>query len=246
MKNRQMLLAALTSCLVLPLYNSPSEADIVADVVPAVLTAGSRVSPVPNGPSFNGVGFSSPLAPVGFGFDFSASGGPKGTLTEYIYQFSTTDAAHPYGSGYVFDFIISLTGGDIQRFGVAGYAGYQTSVAQCAFSACINITSSSPVKAIGAGRSSDGNTIGFAFDGLVAGTQSGDLKIFTNANNYIDPPAFFLNANGDSFALDILGPTPAVPEPSTWAMMILGFAGVGFIAYRRRNQEHCSSLDPIA
>ncbi|MCK1636032.1 PEP-CTERM sorting domain-containing protein [Bradyrhizobium sp. 157] len=30
--------------------------------------------------------------------------------------------------------------------------------------------------------------------------------------------------------------TPAVPEPSTWAMMILGFAGVGFMAYRRRNR----------
>jgi hypothetical protein len=28
--------------------------------------------------------------------------------------------------------------------------------------------------------------------------------------------------------------TPAVPEPSTWAMMILGFAGVGFMAYRRK------------
>ena len=28
---------------------------------------------------------------------------------------------------------------------------------------------------------------------------------------------------------------PGVPEPSTWAMMILGFAGVGFMAYRRRN-----------
>jgi hypothetical protein len=27
----------------------------------------------------------------------------------------------------------------------------------------------------------------------------------------------------------------AVPEPSTWAMMILGFFGVGFMAYRRRN-----------
>ena len=25
-----------------------------------------------------------------------------------------------------------------------------------------------------------------------------------------------------------------VPEPSTWAMMILGFAGVGFMAYRRK------------
>jgi len=27
-----------------------------------------------------------------------------------------------------------------------------------------------------------------------------------------------------------------VPEPSTWAMMILGFCGVGFMAYRRRSQ----------
>lgn len=26
----------------------------------------------------------------------------------------------------------------------------------------------------------------------------------------------------------------AVPEPSTWAMMLLGFAGIGFMAYRRR------------
>jgi PEP-CTERM motif len=26
----------------------------------------------------------------------------------------------------------------------------------------------------------------------------------------------------------------AVPEPSTWAMMILGFMGVGFMAYRRK------------
>jgi membrane-associated protease RseP (regulator of RpoE activity) len=27
----------------------------------------------------------------------------------------------------------------------------------------------------------------------------------------------------------------AVPEPSTWGMMILGFAGLGFMAYRRRS-----------
>jgi hypothetical protein len=29
----------------------------------------------------------------------------------------------------------------------------------------------------------------------------------------------------------------AVPEPSTWAMMILGFAGVGFMAYRRSRKD---------
>jgi PEP-CTERM motif-containing protein len=27
-----------------------------------------------------------------------------------------------------------------------------------------------------------------------------------------------------------------VPEPSTWAMMLLGFAGVGFMAYRRKSK----------
>jgi len=29
-------------------------------------------------------------------------------------------------------------------------------------------------------------------------------------------------------------PVAAVPEPSTWAMMIFGFCGIGFLAYRRK------------
>jgi hypothetical protein len=35
-----------------------------------------------------------------------------------------------------------------------------------------------------------------------------------------------------------LGPnlTTGVPEPSTWAMILLGFAGVGFMAYRRKSK----------
>jgi hypothetical protein len=49
---------------------------------------------------------------------------------------------------------------------------------------------------------------------------------------------------GNAFALSwamtcgndvIQGQVSGVPEPSTWAMMILGFAGVGFMAYRRNN-----------
>ena len=32
----------------------------------------------------------------------------------------------------------------------------------------------------------------------------------------------------------------AVPEPSTWAMFILGFAGVGFLAYRHKQQDALS------
>lgn len=40
--------------------------------------------------------------------------------------------------------------------------------------------------------------------------------------------------NGGIFLDDIAINIAAVPEPSTWAMMLLGFAGVGAMAYRRR------------
>jgi outer membrane protein assembly factor BamB len=44
------------------------------------------------------------------------------------------------------------------------------------------------------------------------------------------------------YALDavVIG-TPAVPEPATWAMMLLGFAGIGYMTYRRRNQNALST-----
>ena len=37
--------------------------------------------------------------------------------------------------------------------------------------------------------------------------------------------------------LSVAGEEPiasAVPEPSTWAMLLIGFAGIGFAAYRKR------------
>ncbi len=45
------------------------------------------------------------------------------------------------------------------------------------------------------------------------------------------------NDGPDSFVA-VLGATATVPEPSTWAMLILGFAGIGFMAYRRKSQGH--------
>ena len=54
------------------------------------------------------------------------------------------------------------------------------------------------------------------------------------------------NSGGNLFSTDIIGnngntgvvaanAVPAVPEPSTWAMVIFGFLGVGFLKYRRQN-----------
>jgi hypothetical protein len=42
------------------------------------------------------------------------------------------------------------------------------------------------------------------------------------------------NPGGFGVGIFTLTPVAAVPEPSTWAMMILGFAGVAFMAYRRK------------
>ena len=76
---------------------------------------------------------------------------------------------------------------------------------------------------------------------------------------YIDFNPQEFNFAGGSFKLDIhdvlltttlfnrtdtdpltgtLTMTAAVPEPSTWAMMILGFVGVGFLAHRRRRTHN--------
>jgi len=41
---------------------------------------------------------------------------------------------------------------------------------------------------------------------------------------------------GDGVFTGTMTAITAVPEPSTWAMMILGFAGVGFVAYRRKSK----------
>ena len=46
----------------------------------------------------------------------------------------------------------------------------------------------------------------------------------------------FTQQGGNNFRGSILDNVliSAVPEPSTWAMMLLGFAGIGFMAYRRK------------
>ena len=54
--------------------------------------------------------------------------------------------------------------------------------------------------------------------------------------------AYYTTTTGNvSFSEPILffegTPIAAVPEPSTWAMMILGFAGLGFMTYRRRKVD---------
>ncbi len=83
---------------------------------------------------------------------------------------------------------------------------------------------------LGAFVDGSGKIIGSPFfigDGpLLASAPAGtvDLSLGLNDTEYSD--------NLGSLKVSV----SAVPEPSTWAMMILGFAGLGFLAYRRNNQ----------
>jgi hypothetical protein len=73
----------------------------------------------------------------------------------------------------------------------------------------------------------------------------GQSQTLTPTGGYTLETLTFTNASGQVSFTD-LGPADqqgalidnvvvtGVPEPSTWAMMILGFTGVGFMAYRRK------------
>jgi hypothetical protein len=45
--------------------------------------------------------------------------------------------------------------------------------------------------------------------------------------------------HADTFTIEVGGESP-VPEPSTWAMMLIGFAGLGYAAVRRRDALRAS------
>jgi len=80
-------------------------------------------------------------------------------------------------------------------------------------------------------------TFNVADDGINPLSLSSFLAGVPNGNGSVNDPSFFtadiVGKSGNTGAVGS-GITTAVPEPSTWAMLILGFAGVGFMAYRRK------------
>jgi hypothetical protein len=152
-----------------------------------------------------------------------------------IFDFSYTDSTNTtYGSGQFFTnstsspyLITNVTGSE--TFGgvteaitgivpVNGYAANDNSLLFPANPSYVTLsgisfTTAADVYNVGYVTTAGG----YPFDGYVVIQQSTDA-----AGTY--PPG--------------VGPltvtVSAVPEPSTWAMMILGFFGVGFLAYRRK------------
>jgi hypothetical protein len=75
---------------------------------------------------------------------------------------------------------------------------------------------------------------------LSAGFQANSQSFFQVNGQFFGANAFLqtsgllsLEFEQIQYSTIISEVTAAVPEPSTWAMMLLGFAGIGFMAYRR-------------
>jgi len=101
------------------------------------------------------------------------------------------------------------------------------------------------------GSPNDDNTVAFWTGANGTGTEIGavttpDLVTAFGVANTQNPGGYLISfktpAEFESVVFST-GPTAfefafttAVPEPSTWAMMILGFAGIGLMAYRRNSK----------
>jgi hypothetical protein len=72
----------------------------------------------------------------------------------------------------------------------------------------------------------------------IIGGKDYEINPITSVTISVDSTGFFEEFKQVDFSLytDPPSNTGAVPESSTWAMMILGFAGIGFMAYRRKSK----------
>jgi hypothetical protein len=85
----------------------------------------------------------------------------------------------------------------------------------------------------------DGNFVGTWSTGLTPGSWTS----LSFGGTTVDSFVITSTGNDHNWLMDdlVLG-VAAVPEPSTWAMMILGFAGVGFMTYRRSRRDQALAL----
>jgi hypothetical protein len=75
------------------------------------------------------------------------------------------------------------------------------------------------------------------FNYTLGAGDNGQLGIFEETSDGITTQQTAIYATIASLSVSsAVSLSSDVPEPSTWAMMILGFAGIGFMAYRRKSK----------
>jgi hypothetical protein len=73
----------------------------------------------------------------------------------------------------------------------------------------------------------------FHLSGYSSGSPYGSVHLYSYGFGYLDTyqDDAWSRTYASNLSIERISP---VPEPSTWAMMILGFTGIGYMTYRRR------------
>jgi PEP-CTERM motif len=170
--------------------------------------------------------------------------GPAGTIFGSL---TLTDTA----AGVDFD--VSVLNGAVFNFNGNGHTTFSFSATPTLTAAAFSITTAGYAAVIPNANQDGFGDFKYGVNHTANGTSSSDLIFSVAGLNFSD---FIKSTNGNPnvfFAIDVLGPNgktgligdsdlsinpviAPVPEASTWAMMLLGFAGVGFVAYRRKRQ----------
>lgn len=169
--------------------------------------------------------------------------------TSYVNDFETVRDSGP----------VTWNAGTLQS--ASGYSGNVTTsgvlgLASDTFPQTLTANLSSFYNAVGLNFGNDDTCCASSFSAILTvysgATNSGSVTVSANMNDFVDQfiglssitafdrvdISYGANTSLYTFIDDFrLGSaaTGAVPEPSTWAMMLLGFGAVGFAMRRRRN-----------
>jgi hypothetical protein len=163
-----------------------------------------------------------------FNFSFETSDFTIGSGFEGTGSFSTTSDNGNFSSatGGVTNFTLTET----EDFPTTGYASHTFAAADIQSSVLASVNAGSLTSfsfatfatVVSTPMGTDTVTIDVSFP------ASNAIEIYSEQEGFFSP-----SSEGEQSATLTIS---AVPELSTWAMMILGFCGVGFVAYRRKDK----------
>ena len=195
-------------------------------------------------------------APVTYTVDFTAALADTSLSLAFredpaffsVTNITLTDLTHPSGNLVVNgDFSLGPVGSDspvgwtFQNTFGAEASGVVRGAGSCGGGIAGNCWFDGSVQAYDEISQTIATTVGDVYEVSFAATDNGPLNTYSA-----------LSTNGDTTdtggnGIDILvyaqaAPPPLnTPEPSTWAMMVLGFAGMGFVAYRKAKRTSLSA-----
>lgn len=164
-----------------------------------------------------------------FSVTFSSGAATTATLSFVLNGYASLDGQNFYQD----NFTLTLNGNQIFA-GTFNLGGGSDTTQAVVFSNPLGATISNPTNN-GTGICFCGGQETFSFAGvpLIAGVNT-----LTFAYSSLPSPANagFQGLGDEGWGVQDVN-VSAVPEPSTWAMMILGFLGLGLVTYRRRSRE---------